>query len=108
MTPLNEDELDQMLAGMPAAELPERAERRVLAGYRAMRPRISFWRWLVRGEVRVPVPVLAGFVLLLAGGVLAFVGRSQPAPPGKEMTLDQFRPVDDLKIRVVRMHNENY
>jgi hypothetical protein len=102
MEPLDDHELNRLLREWRAPNAPShlRAPRR---------PAQAWWRWLVTGTIRIPVPVgLAAAVAL----VLAWIytdGRtsSQPAiaqPPVIEqpvVSLADFRPVDEVELRVV-------
>jgi hypothetical protein len=92
MEPLRDDELEVLLREgeprwRPSAGLDARVRE-------AQRPRP--WEWLWRGSVRVPVPVILG--LLLA---FLWWQRSRETAPA-EIDMNQFRPVEQLEIKLVR------
>ena len=95
MEPLRDDELDLLLRhGEPDWKPSPGLDTRVWERYQR-RP----WEWLWRGSIRIPVPVIVALLL-------AFLwwqrGRStRPA----EIDLNQFRPVEQLEIKLVRSGN---
>ena len=96
MEPLRDDELDLLLRqGEPVWKPSTRLDARVWDRYRR-RP----WEWLWRGSIRIPVPVIVALLL-------AFLwwqrGRSTTAA---EIDLNQFRPVEQLEIKLVRSGDE--
>jgi len=97
MEPLNDDELNRLLAQWKAPNAPPSLDRKVL-------PRPSWWRWMLSGTIRVPVPV--GVAALVALGVwLYFSGaaaRPVSRPEAVPVTLADFQPVKQLEPRIVR------
>jgi hypothetical protein len=92
MEPLRDDELDVLLReGEPRWRPSPGLDGRLMSGYRP-RP----WEWLWRGSVRVPVPVILG--LLVA---FLWWQRARGTAPA-EIDMNQFRPVEQLEIKVVR------
>jgi hypothetical protein len=60
MEPTNDPELKSLLREWRAPALPESLEHRVL------RRQGSWWRFLLRGSIRVPVPVVCSVTVLMA------------------------------------------
>jgi hypothetical protein len=60
MEPTNDPELNNLLREWRAPALPESLEHRVL------RRQGSWWRFLLRGSIRVPVPVVCSVAVLMA------------------------------------------
>lgn len=98
MEPLNDDELKHAVSSWAAPAAPDHLRRQIFGARR------SWWAWLFTGSIRVPVPVCAALVLLLAWFVWP---RPQPVmvePPGNrqgEVTLADFRPDTEVQVRVV-------
>jgi hypothetical protein len=92
--PLKDDELSRLLKRWQAPDAPESLRSRVL---RRRRP--FPLRWLIAGEIRVPVPValLAACLLILA---VYLTGRP------KEVSLSDFQQVQQLQPRIVRTIDE--
>lgn len=96
MEPLNDDELKHALRQWQAPATPASLEQRVLAPE-------PWWRWLLTGSVRVPVPV--GIALLAILGTLVYwagTRRIGPATSARSATLADFQPVEKLELRIVR------
>ena len=100
MEPLDDQELNNLLKEWKAPGAPASLKRRVLP--QPLSPWKSPWQWLVKGSIRVPVPVGIAAIVVLA---LWFFLRqpAQPpvvqAPPGS--TLAGFRPVEQLEPTLV-------
>jgi hypothetical protein len=94
-TPLNDDELKQALQKWRAPNAPASLERKVLG-------REPWWRWLLSGSVRIPVPALiAAAVVLIA--LYAGRGRVENDPPEvPTVSLADFQPVSTVEVKVVR------
>jgi hypothetical protein len=95
MEPLRDDELEVLLREgeprwRPSAGLDARVRE-------AQRPRP--WEWLWQGSVRVPVPVALAVLAVL--GLLAW----NRVPEAKRV--DQFQPVKQLEIKLVRSGDAN-
>jgi hypothetical protein len=71
-----EEKLGGLLQEWRAPEMPSSLERRVLG---ACEPRPKWWRFLVGGYIRVPVPVVCGLAVLLTVAAWRFV--VQPSAP---------------------------
>ena len=95
MEPLRDDEMDSLLRrGEPVWKPSPLLDARVWERYRR-RP----WEWLWRGSIRIPVPLI---VALLVAFVWWQRGRSTPPA---EIDLNNFRPVEQLEIKLVRSGN---
>ena len=99
MEPLNDNELRDLLRQWEAPAAPPHLERRIFR-----RPREQPWyRWLLTGSIRVPVPALVLLVVMLS--VLMYVlPRNRQALPvsAREVRLSDFQPVSELKPRIIR------
>ena len=65
MEPKNDPQLRSLLKEWKAPAAPASLEQRVLAGHQ------TWWQFLIRGYVRVPVPVVCCLVVLMGAGVWA-------------------------------------
>lgn len=99
MEPLNDRELDQLLKQWSAPAAPPGLTGPV------GRP---WWSWLLRGTIRIPVPV--GAALLIVVALWAYWRESgttrTPQPAVKAVSLGDFQPVTQLEPRVVGRANE--
>jgi hypothetical protein len=87
---VTDDELRTMLRSWQAPRAPDTLRRRVLPA------RWSALRWLLAGELRVPVPLaLAALVLILFGG---YRWLRPPTPA----SLSDFEQVTQFQPRIVR------
>jgi hypothetical protein len=73
MEPLNDKELRQLLRQWKAPDAPPSLRRPVLPG------RMPWWRWLLAGTVRIPVPMAVGVMVLL--GIWGYLRNPAPLPP---------------------------
>jgi hypothetical protein len=74
--------------------------------------RRRWWSFLLTGSIRVPVPVglaVAAIVLAMAGALARRQAAAPVAPTGgaPSISLMDFRPVDDVNVRVIRGHESN-
>ena len=65
---MNDDELKQALQQWKAPDAPESLQRRVL--------REPWWRWLLTGSVRIPVPALIAAAVFVIAFYAARAGRT--------------------------------
>src|SRR5262249_33667195 len=92
MEPLDDNELNQLLLQWEAPGAPPTLKPHVL-------PRTSWWSWLLKGTLRVPVPVALAAALLL----VLWVYHSRTADPPHTATqpptvsLADFKPVHQLE-----------
>ena len=95
MEPLDDEELSQLLRQWTAPPAPASLGPRI-------RPRRSWWRWLVTGTVRIPVPVGIAAVVLAALWVYSSGASRRAAPrPAPSVSLADFQPVMQLEPRVI-------
>jgi hypothetical protein len=101
MEPMNDRELNQLLRQWTAPDAPPQ-----------LRPpsppaREPWWRWLVTGTIRIPVPVGLALVALLAAAWTYSITRrepvigSQPSVNHPVVSLADFQPVEEVEVRVV-------
>jgi hypothetical protein len=100
MEPLDDKELNHLLRQWQAPATP------VGIGQRVLPPSGPWWKWLIGGAIRVPVPVAVAIVAVFA---LLFYFRTSEAPkparptasqPGS-VSLADFQPVRELEPRVI-------
>ena len=102
MDPLNEKELSSLLRRWKAPEAPSSLRSKVLPR------RLSWWRWLITGTIRIPVPVGLAAIAILAAWML--YSRPAPSPvvqPAATNTLADFQPVRQLEPRIIETNNES-
>jgi hypothetical protein len=100
MEPVDDPQLKQLLREWKVEDAPCSLDERVLG---AKQP---WWKLLIGGSVRVPVPVVLGFaVLLVVMG--ATLGRLRPGPVpatptvSSTVNLAEFQPVRDVQVRIM-------
>jgi len=98
----DDSKLSELLREWRVPDAPRPLDERVLG------PHKPWWRFLLTGSIRIPVPVgvaLAVLLFWMAGALL----RPRPAAESASPSLDlvQFRPVHDLNVRVIRGHESN-
>jgi hypothetical protein len=101
MEPLDDRELDRILRQWQAPGAPPSLNARVLG------PRKRWWSFLLTGSIRLPVPAvlaIAAMLLIMAG---ALMRQRAVAPVDSSISLVDFRPVEDLNVRVIRNHDAN-
>jgi hypothetical protein len=104
MEPDDDARLHKLLREWDVPDAPPSLDARLTGG------RVSWWRFLLTGRIRVPVPLgLAVVAALLVMGVLLARGRGRVAalPPASEAThagfsLKDFQPVQNVRVRVIR------
>jgi hypothetical protein len=108
MEPDDDPRLHELLREWEAPNAPPSLEARVLGR------RIPWWRFLIAGHIRVPVPVgLAMLAALIAMGVSLARDRGRAAaPPAAEpahaiFNLKDFQPVQDARVRIIRRYDAN-
>lgn len=95
---LNDDELKHAVSSWKAPATPDHVRSRIFG------PRRPWWAWLFTGSIRVPVPVCAALVLLLAWFVWPRPQASVVEPANNrqgEVTLADFQPDTEVQVRVV-------
>lgn len=98
-------ELRELLREWNVPDAPPSLDRRVLEGRRSGRQ--TWWRFLLTGSIRIPVPVGMAFAAILLITVGSLI-RQRPAPAlAPSVSLVDFQPVSDLNVRVIRQHESN-
>lgn len=102
MEPSDDPKLSELLKEWQVSGAPRSLDARVVG------PRTSWWSFLLTGSIRVPVPVSVAVALALVLMAAALM-RQGPAPPPPSSTIDlvEFRPVQDLNVRVIPRHEAN-
>ncbi len=104
MQPLNDDELRDLLRVWVAPSAPPHLERHIFGSPE----KAPLYRWLLTGSIRVPVPAVLVLVLLLSTLTYVLPRFRQPQPaPSRVLKLSDFRPVPELKPRIIRRTYEN-
>jgi len=103
---MDDRELHELLNKWKAPGAPSGLEEKLFA-----RPeRDSWWRWLLRGSIQVPVPVGAIVVAALIAsiyGAIASSARRVPVSMPQQVSLADFRPVPQLEVRIIRSAYES-
>jgi hypothetical protein len=102
MEPLNDQELDELLKQWAAPPAPETLAKRM-----RHRQRGAWWRWLLSGSIRVPVPLalaLGGVFALMLVFIIAARNPEEKfvRPPHSAV----FQPVKRLEPRIIRSSYE--
>ena len=103
MEPLDDRELNQVLREWKAPSAPPH----LLPPRQPSRQ--SWWRWLMTGTIRIPVPVgLAAAIAIVAILIYSGSRRSEPAVAGEPpviqhpvVSLADFQPVQEVELRVI-------
>jgi hypothetical protein len=116
MNPLHDDELDRALECWRVPDPPPQLEAKTIGACRAGLRRAGGWRSLLTMRVRVPLPVAAAVVVTLVSlcamltrvelrshwaGPAAVISRDLP-----QSSWDGLQPVAELRLRVIRGHDE--
>jgi hypothetical protein len=69
--------------------------------------RQAWWRFLITGSIRIPVPVSVLVAIVVVGLAAAVVQDHRKVPPKADATagnvsLKGFRPVKNAKVRIIR------
>jgi len=96
MEPIDDKELNQLLKAWEAPAAPPALDARVLSKRRPRRWQ-QWWRWLLTGSIRIPVPVGVAAVAALAMW-LYYSRPVEVSPPARDatVTLADFQPVRQL------------
>jgi len=102
MEPLDEKALTELLQRWKAPGAPASLRKRL-----APKPP-SLRHWLLKGSIRIPVPVGLAAIILLALWMWAGEKPSPPvAQPGRSINLADFQPVRELEPRIVGRAEES-
>lgn len=99
MEPLNDNELNDLLRQWKAPAAPASLAEKFFP-----KPApLPWWRWLLAGSIRVPVPLgLAALVVLVLSVVFGVSNRQPAIRPAGAVTLADFQPVKQLQPRIIR------
>jgi hypothetical protein len=101
MEPLDDKDLSELLREWEAPRAPRGLWRRVNAR------RGSWWRWLLTGSIRVPVPVGAAVAILAAIWIYSTsapdVTTPPPPPRAPLVSLADFHPVAEIEPRIIKV-----
>lgn len=98
MEPLNDSELRKLLRQWEVPAAPPHLEQRIFRGRRE-----PWFRWLLTGSIRVPVPALVLLLAALSGAGYLMRREAAVAPPAYsgDVSFSEFQPVAELKPRIV-------
>ena len=91
-----DQKLKELLDQWQAPLAPATLTRRVF-------PRQPWWRWLMTGSIRVPVP-LVGLAALATVAVVLYWNQpvGELVVPEESVSMADFRPVEQLEPRIIR------
>ena len=98
MEPLDDEELNAFLREWQAPPAPPSLGEKFF-------PTIAsapWWRWLVGGTIRIPVPAAIAVVAILLISVFFGVLNSRAKGPPREVRFADFQPVNQLQPRIIR------
>jgi hypothetical protein len=95
MEPTDDPKLSELLREWQAPGAPPSLDARVL------RKRERWWSFLLTGSIRVPVPVGVAIAAILLVMAAALLRQRAAAPVVSPVSLVDFRPVEDLNVRVI-------
>ena len=105
MEPSDDPKLSELLHEWQVCGAPPSLDARIA------KLRRSWWRTLLTGSIRVPIPVavaLAAALLVTAGALMRQRTESPSAPAVfRSSTLVGFRPGTDLNVRVIPGYEKN-
>jgi hypothetical protein len=109
MEPANDPKLSELLREWQVPEAPASLDRRVLDLCGRPDSARKRWLFLLTGSVRIPVPVGLAIAAALVAmtGALALRRPVEPVQAPMPVNLVEFRPVQDVNVRVIRGHGEN-
>src|SRR5262249_59255621 len=92
MEPTDDPKLRKLLHEWEVEKAPCWLDERVLGERR------PWWTSLLRGSVRVPIPIALACAVLLVWMTAALVRPRPASPPGDS----EFQPVRDAQVRIIR------
>jgi hypothetical protein len=101
MEPLDDRELDELLKRWEAPDAPGTLERKVRLARRG-----SWWKWLLTGSIRVPVPLTLAVAAVLVALFVLVTERGPQRDVHQQTTVGEFQPVKRLQPRIIRSNYE--
>jgi hypothetical protein len=101
MEPLGDRELDELLTRWEAPRAPETLEQKVRLARRG-----AWWKWLLTGSIRVPVPLTLAVAAALVALFIMVTERGPRRDVHPQTTVGEFQPVKRLQPRIVRSNYE--
>jgi len=95
MEPTDDPKLSKLLREWQVSGAPASLDARVLGA------RKGWWRFLLTGSIRIPVPVGVAIAAILLMMATALVRQRAAPPPASTLSLVSFRPAQDLNVRVM-------
>ena len=100
MEPTDDPKLSELLREWKVPGAPPSLDTRVLG------ERKRWWSFLLTGSIRVPVPVGVAIAAMLLAMGAALLRQRAEASVASPVSLVDFRPVEDLNVRVIRGNYE--
>jgi hypothetical protein len=95
----DDSELRDLLREWVVADAPAHLDNRILVRH------MTWWRFLLQGSIRVPVPIgiLAATMLVVLSSLLLRADRPLAAPDGISgaFSLTEFQPVGNVGVRII-------
>ena len=103
MEPDHDPQLRKLLREWGVSGAPRSLDERVLGRRR------PWWQFLFTGYIRVPAPLGVAMTVALVALAVYFVrDRARtPIAPSNTVSLTDFRPVDNVNVRIIRSGYEN-
>jgi hypothetical protein len=96
MRPNDDPELSELLEEWQLSGAPPSLDARVLSR------RKKWWSFLLTGSIRVPVPLGLAIAAVLLVMAVSLMRQRPPAQAAAPVNLVDFRPADNLNVRVIR------
>ncbi len=102
MEPLSDRELDELLGEWRAPPAPGTLTHGV---HRAQGG--GWWKWLLTGSIRVPVPLTLAIAAAFVALFVLVVVRGSEKGVAQQAAAAGFQPVKRLEVRIIRSSYEN-
>jgi hypothetical protein len=102
MEPLSDRELDELLREWGAPPAPETLKRKVRRSRRG-----AWWKWLLTGSVRVPVPLTLALAVAFVAMLIVATIRGSAKNVARQPATAGLQPVKRLEVRIIRSSYEN-
>jgi len=99
---MNDPKLNELLKEWRVSGAPASLDARVLG------KRQPWWGLLLTGSIRIPMPVALAMVVALLAMAMALLRQRPAVQPStaSAVNLADFRPVQDLNVRIIRGHDD--